>query len=178
LEGQIAEQRAILRAVKISEQAQQVLDDLEKQIEALEKAREEAEEQLRVANEEFVKMGEYEKGKISEIERLEREFKLWQSQMFVLESDVREMSLEYERQKKVAIEEKEEVVELEKAVRKGKLKAAEKFVMENGRQIHKVERVGSTLVRMKMKLEEQSLGGKVRVRRSETGTARRRTAKL
>jgi chromosome segregation ATPase len=152
-----------------------MLDALDDQIHGLEKTQEEAQGELREAEAELERMEKHEKETKEKLESEEKEYVQLQSTMLVLESDLREMGAEYERQKKVAITESARTLELEKAVRRGKLKATEKYVSGHRKAIHRVDRVCSTLSRMKLKLD--SMRGdstqKVRVGRAAENTARR-----
>jgi chromosome segregation ATPase len=150
---QIAEQKVLLRAVRISDQAKTYLQDLENQIVTLQATEEQAKQQLKQAKVELEQIMQLENAKKKQTQEVQAEFHRLQSEMLVLDSDIRELSAESERQRKAAIAARQENFQLEKRVREGKLEAAEQFVVEHIDDIHRVESVCTTLGRMKGKLE-------------------------
>jgi chromosome segregation ATPase len=178
---QIEEQHAILRAVRISGQAKEALNDIASQVQELVKAEADAQAQLEQVTLEADRLVVLRAQKENEVHEAEETFRRAQTELLVLESEVRELSAEYTRQKEWAIAESRAHVELQRSVRKEKMEEVEKFVRDNHTRIHRVERVQTALGRVRSKLDPRpatAVGPRpkeVKVSRKEkvTATARR-----
>ncbi|OHT01754.1 hypothetical protein TRFO_31318 [Tritrichomonas foetus] len=155
LEKTVAEQRAILKAVRISEQAQSILDDNEDQIKELQTAKHNAKLQLIEAKKEQKLASIQEKHALQRVAEEEKKFREAQSRMFVLEADIREMKEEYTKQRQSAITEGIKNVDLQVKLKGERIDAAQRFIIENCGKIHRVERVQTTLMRVKNKLQNR-----------------------
>lgn len=155
LEKTLAEQRQVLRAVKISAQAQSILDENDAQIADLKKSKKEANNKLKEAERQQYEIDQLELDVLRRIEEATRRFQLEQSQMFVLESDIREMKSEYAKKRQAALDQGKKQVELQCQLKGEKINAAQRFIIENVNQIHRVDRVQSTLLRVKNKLQSR-----------------------
>lgn len=155
LEKAVTEQKAILKAVRISQQAQSILDENKEQIKELRAAKEDAKEKLATVMREKKEAEDLEKLTIQKIADAKNRFKIAQSKMFVLEADVRELKAEYAKQRQAAIDQGRKNVDLQCKLKNERIDATQRFIFENCNQIHKVERVQSTLIRVKKKLQSR-----------------------
>lgn len=155
LQKVVSEQKAILKAVRISQQAQSILDDNEVQIKELREAKENAKEKLTKAMREKREAEELEQLTIQKVYDAQNRFKKAQSQMFVLEADVRELKAEYAKQRQSAIDQGRKNVDLQCQLKNERIDATQRFIIENCNHIHKVDRVQSTLIRVKKKLQSR-----------------------
>lgn len=155
LNKMINEQKAILKAVRVSEQAQMVLDDLKAQTEELRVTKTNADNNLEKATREHIEAKRYEQEMKEKLSKAMKEFKTAQMEMLILESDVRELKTEHEKQRKLAIEEGRKNLELQRSLRVEKMEAAQRFIIENVDKIHRVDRVQTTLSRVRSKLDQR-----------------------
>lgn len=155
LEKTVSEQKAILKAVRISQQAQSILDENSEQIKELRAAKEDAKEKLSQTLREKREAEALEELAKQKVIDAQNRFKYAQSQMFVLEADVRELKAEYAKQRQEAIDQGRKNVDLQCKLKNERIDATQRFIIENCNQIHKVERVQSTLIRVRKKLQSR-----------------------
>ena len=155
LKNEVAEQTAILRAVKVSEQAQKILDDNDSQIKELQEAKKKAQEALYEAQNDKRMSLQLENQAKENIEKAQEKFREAQSRMFVLEADIREMKAEYSKQRQSAIDEGFKNIDLQVKLKEEKIDATQRFIIENCSKIHRVDRVQSTLSRVRSRLQSR-----------------------
>lgn len=151
----IEEQKTILKAVRVSEQAQSVLDDLDEQINDLKNTKEEVTMELQRTLRDQGEIRHIEMEGKAKLDAALNMFKRAQTEMFVLESDVRELRAEHDKQKRTAVRERRRHVDLQRQVRVERMEATQRFVYDNSDKIHRVDRVQSTLARVRSKLDKR-----------------------
>jgi chromosome segregation ATPase len=146
LQRSIVEQRQILRAVRISAEARRLVDDISSQTDELVRAKSDAEAQVEAVMKELDGLLKNEDQLKSELAQAQREFKSEQMALLVLEAELRELRAEFERVKVRAIEEGRRNVELQKSLREERMNATVRYIVTHSRDIHRVDRVQSTLL--------------------------------
>ena len=145
----ITEQKQILKAVRVSKQAQAVLDDIAKQTEELEFSKSNSEKTYESAKEELEALKEKEKRVIVELEAAREKFKEAQMNVFVTESELKDMKAEFQRVKNLVIEEGRKNVELQKTMREQKMEAAMRYIRAHSKEIHRSDKVHSSLMNVR-----------------------------
>ncbi|OHT13866.1 hypothetical protein TRFO_15886 [Tritrichomonas foetus] len=148
----ISEQKQILKAVRVSKQAQEVLDDIAKQTEELAFAKKDSERTLENTQKELVTLKEKEKIIKKELEIAQEDFKNEQMKVFVMEAELRDLRSEFQRMKAMVIEEGRKNVELHKTLREQKMDATMRFWLDHSNEIHKAEKVHSSLMNVREQL--------------------------
>ena len=148
----INEQKTILKAVRISEQAKSVLDDLDHQVSELTDAKARADRQLTRILDEQARLKDTYIDAQGMLKRARDRFKAAQMEMLVLEAEIRDLKAEHDKQKVVAMENGRRNRELQRDIRVERMEATQRFVLENSKKIHRVDRVQTTLARVRNKL--------------------------
>ena len=148
----INEQKTILKAVKISDQAKAVLEDLDKQVAELTDAKAKATAELHATLDKKARLKADHANAQAELKRARDYFKAAQMEMLVLEADIRELKSEHDKQILTARENGRRNRELQRDIRVERMEATQKYVIENSDKIHKVDRVQTTLSRVRNKL--------------------------
>ena len=156
LQKSIAEQRQYLRAVRVSAQAKAIISDLEKQTDELITTKEEAEKELESSRHELEELCETEKRLNNEYLQAQEAFKAEQMSVLVVEAELRELKAEFERVKANVIQEGRRNVELQKSLREEKMNATMRFLLTHANEIHRADKVQSSLVRVRDKFEMRS----------------------
>lgn len=152
----IGQQKQILKAVRVSKKAQAVLDDISKQIEDLAFSKKDSEKTLESTKKELNELKEKEDGIKKELQQAQDEFKKEQMGVFVLEAELRELKSEFDRVKSLVIEEGRKNVELQKFIREEKMDATLRFIMTHSNEIHKAEKVHSSLRNVSEQLKSRT----------------------
>lgn len=155
LNKQINEQKQVLKAVRISEAARSAIEANNDQIQELHEIEIKCTSELLEAQKEEAEVIDQLNAIEDNVAEADERFKNAQSEMLVLDSDIRELSAEYNRQVQEAIEQGRKNVGLETELRKEKIEAAQRYLISNCDKIHKVETVQNTLTRVKTKLQSR-----------------------
>lgn len=152
----IGEQRQILKAARVSKQAQTVLDDIAKQTEELIFAKKDSERTFDNVTKELKQLEEKEAGLNQKLNKAREDFKNEQMLVFVLEAELRELKSEHSRVKAMVIEEGRKNVALQKTIREEKMDATMRYIKNHSNEIHRVERVQSSLMNVSQQYKLRS----------------------
>jgi hypothetical protein len=149
LEQTITEQKQILRAVRVSKQAQVLMDDLATQIAELQKAKEAAEQQVVTAERDVRESVLNEERLAEEVEVEQTRFTLMQMEVSALDAEMKELRSEFQREKELTVLAGRKNVDLHNWIREERVDAAARFMVENSRKIHRMNRVQNTLMNIR-----------------------------
>jgi hypothetical protein len=152
LERNIAQQKQILRAVRVSKQAQTLIDDLANQTAELQKAKDAAEAQAAQAELDVQESILNEERLAQELEVEQTRFALAQMDASALDAELKELRAEFQREKEFVIIDGRKNVELHTWIREERIDAAARFMVENSRKIHRLDRVQTTLMNVREQL--------------------------
>jgi chromosome segregation ATPase len=133
------------------------MDDIAEQTAELLKAKDDAEQHIQAVEQEVEKMLESEAKLKEDLERSQDEFKNEQMATLVLESEVTELRAEFERLKALALVEGQRHVQLQRTVREEKMEGALRYLITHGREVHRADRVHSTLLDVRQQLDTQNV---------------------
>ncbi|KAH0787214.1 hypothetical protein GPJ56_008928 [Histomonas meleagridis] len=142
---EIVEQNKILKAVRVSIQAKNVINNISEQINELTSTKEKSENDLKVILNELRNLEDEEKKVKCELESAKDEFKIEQMKVFSLDSELKELKSELERVKVNTADEIKKSNELNSAVRDEKVNTAMRFLITHSGEIYKAERVQRSL---------------------------------
>jgi len=157
LVSQINEHKMLLRAVRISAHAKEKIESLEAQVKELTDAKNDAQAKLNQANEEYISMNKKEKELQKQNATMDSEFKIRQMEVFILESEIKELGSEVSRIQPKAIEEGRKYINLNRLLKKKKMDATQRFLLNNSSNVHRSMRVQSSLQNVKERLEIPTL---------------------
>lgn len=143
--GEINQQKKLLKAKKISEEAQKKIDNQNYQIAELQYSVEIAKRELENAKIDKANLQAQERTLAASFEKAMNRFKNAQTNVSVLESEITFLNRELNMIKEKVSIENQKNAELHKTYRAEKLDAAEKFIEKNYKKIHHPERVMETL---------------------------------
>jgi DNA repair exonuclease SbcCD ATPase subunit len=145
LEKHVKEQKQILKAVRVSAQAQAIMDRLAVQIKDLKESKQKAEDDLEKVTADLDGMLKNEERLKKELSDAQETYRREQLRAYAVESDLRVLRAEVARVKAGALEAGKRNVELHKGVRLEKMSATNRFVALNSRQIYQAEKLQGTL---------------------------------
>jgi hypothetical protein len=157
LRKNIIEQKQILRAVRMSAQARRMLDEIAEQTEELMKAKADAEHQVAAVSQEADAILQREESLKRRLEGAQAEYREEQMALLVVESEMRELRAEFERVKIQAVAEGRRNVELQTTFRKEKMDATVRYIATHTKDIHRVDRVQSTLMTVRQQLRDRAM---------------------
>jgi hypothetical protein len=149
LEQTISEQKQILRAVRVSKQAQTLMDDLAAQIAELHKAKESAELQAETAENDVRESILNEERLAVELEVEQTRFTLAQMEVSALDAEMKELRAEFQREKNLTVLAGRKNVDLHTWIREERVDATARFLLENSHKIHRMDRVQTTLMNVR-----------------------------
>ncbi|EAY06316.1 hypothetical protein TVAG_065730 [Trichomonas vaginalis G3] len=142
---EINQQKMLLRAKKVSDEAQKKIDQQNDQILELKYSVGVAQNELERAKSEKINLQAQENVLKQSLEEATDRFKAAQTQVSVLESEIDFLTEELNKIKGKIKDENEKNVELNKTYRSWKLEAVEEFIGKNHKKIHRPERVVESL---------------------------------
>jgi sugar-specific transcriptional regulator TrmB len=157
LRKNIIEQKQILRAVRVSAQARRMLDEIAEQTDELMKAKSDAEQQVAAVSREAEAILQKEETLKKQLDEAQIKYKQEQMALLVLESEMKELQAEFERVKTQAVVEGRRNVELHKTIREEKMDATVRYLATHAKDIHRVDRVQSTLMSVRQQLHDRTL---------------------